>query len=487
MHQNHFGLRRVVHFCALVSFFLSSLLFAQPKTVFAAPATPTAAGAWDDRFGYVGVEGRVTALAEAPNGDLYVGGDFTKAGGMAANRIARWDGRSWHALGDGLNDLPHSIVVDGTDVYVGGKFTTAGAVGTNGIARWDGNAWSTVGNGTGVVDDYFGTPEAGQINTMVLGTDKLYIGGEFVSIDGVPANNVAQWDGNTWSALGQGIGRLDWESKFSAEGEVNALALDGATLYAGGDFVIAGDVTANAVARWDGNTWSALDGGVTRIDGNGSPESGIVKALAVADGTLYTGGWFTKAGAIAANHVAAWHGTAWSALGVGVKPEQFFSEPPVFALTVSDDGLYVGGRFINAGNQAIALLARWDGTNWSAVGEGVSNDGYHYVTSLTVAAAGGVYSGGAYRVIGNQRTDNIAHWSGTAWRALGGGLMRNEYGDSPATPYAIVVDGAGRVYAGGEFALAGGVRTNNLAHVGKWPLAQHRRCQCAGAVAGCGG
>lgn len=470
MNPNHFGLRRVVHFCALISFFLSSLLFVQPKTLSAAPAIQNGAGAWDDRFGYVGVEGRVTAVAEAPNGDLYVGGDFTKAGGMAANRIARWDGRSWHALGDGLNDLPHSIVVDGTDVYVGGKFTTAGAVGTNGIARWDGNVWSTVGDGTGVVDDYFGTPQAGQINTIVLSADKLYVGGEFVSIDGVPANNVAQWDGKSWSALGQGMGRLDWENKFTAEGEVNALALDGTTLYAGGDFVIAGDVTANAVAQWDGNSWSALDGGVTRIDGNGNPESGIVKALAVAEGTLYVGGWFTQAGATSANHVAAWNGAAWSALGVGVKPEQFFSEPPVFALTVSDDGLYVGGRFINAGNQAIGLLARWDGANWSAVGEGISNDGYDYVTSLTTAATGGVYTGGAYRVIGNQRTDNIAHWNGVEWRALGGGLMRGEYGDSPATPYAIVVDGAGRVYAGGEFALAGGVRTNNLAmwENGRW-------------------
>jgi len=154
MNPNHFGLRRVIHFCALVSFFLSSLLFVQPKTLSAAPATQNAAGAWDDRFGYVGVEGRVTAVAAAPNGDLYVGGDFTKAGGMAANRIARWDGRSWHALGDGLNDLPHSIVVDGTAVYVGGKFTTAPAMLLLAILRgWirrpiRGRRWATVSNGT---------------------------------------------------------------------------------------------------------------------------------------------------------------------------------------------------------------------------------------------------------------------------------------------------------------------------------------------------
>jgi len=55
----------------------------------------------------------------------------------------------WHALGDGLNDLPHSIVVDGTDVYVGGKFTSAGNAPARYIARLDTqtDTWSTLGDG----------------------------------------------------------------------------------------------------------------------------------------------------------------------------------------------------------------------------------------------------------------------------------------------------------------------------------------------------
>ena len=34
---------------------------------------------------------------------LFAGGFFTTAGGVAANRIAKWDGSSWSALGRGLN------------------------------------------------------------------------------------------------------------------------------------------------------------------------------------------------------------------------------------------------------------------------------------------------------------------------------------------------------------------------------------------------
>ena len=39
-----------------------------------------------------GVDGGVAALAVGPGGALYAGGDFTAAGGVTANRVARWDG-----------------------------------------------------------------------------------------------------------------------------------------------------------------------------------------------------------------------------------------------------------------------------------------------------------------------------------------------------------------------------------------------------------
>ncbi|HOA06068.1 MAG TPA: hypothetical protein PKH86_09500, partial [Candidatus Fermentibacter daniensis] len=68
---------------------------------------------------------RVLALAVSGT-DVYVGGDFTQAGGSPANYIARWDGSSWHSLGSGVDKWVYAIAVSGTDVYVGGDFTQAG-------------------------------------------------------------------------------------------------------------------------------------------------------------------------------------------------------------------------------------------------------------------------------------------------------------------------------------------------------------------------
>jgi hypothetical protein len=57
-------------------------------------------------------------------------GDFTTAGGILANGIAKWNGTNWSALGSGLAggnpSTFRSLAVLGNDLFVGGDFLTAG-------------------------------------------------------------------------------------------------------------------------------------------------------------------------------------------------------------------------------------------------------------------------------------------------------------------------------------------------------------------------
>src|SRR5208337_2544152 len=81
-----------------------------------------------------GMNSRVFALAVSGT-DLYAGGQFTMAGGVPVNRIARWNGSTWSALGSGMNGTVYSIVVSGTNLYAAGNFTSAGGVPANGVAQ----------------------------------------------------------------------------------------------------------------------------------------------------------------------------------------------------------------------------------------------------------------------------------------------------------------------------------------------------------------
>lgn len=86
------------------------------------------------------------------DGDLYVGGNVTQIGGVTVNHIARWDGSTWSALVDSGGSVGTNLLVQETvsydgDLVAGGLFTQAGGVAVNRIARWDGSDWAPFGDG----------------------------------------------------------------------------------------------------------------------------------------------------------------------------------------------------------------------------------------------------------------------------------------------------------------------------------------------------
>jgi hypothetical protein len=58
--------------------------------------------------------------------ELYAGGDFTLAGGTAANNVAKWIGGAWSAVGSGMNGAVRSLAVSDDFLHAVGEFTTAG-------------------------------------------------------------------------------------------------------------------------------------------------------------------------------------------------------------------------------------------------------------------------------------------------------------------------------------------------------------------------
>ena len=88
-----------------------------------------------------GVDSAVFALAVVGN-EVVVGGAFTEAGGVSANRVARFNTltNTWSTLGtgssNGVNNTVAALAVVGNEVFVGGFFTSAGGVSANRVARF---------------------------------------------------------------------------------------------------------------------------------------------------------------------------------------------------------------------------------------------------------------------------------------------------------------------------------------------------------------
>jgi hypothetical protein len=389
----------------------SDLSAGEPPTLApAATALPESAPAWSalgsDGAGNGPLNFATQAIAVMGT-DLFVGGQFTDAGGIAtADYIARWNGTNWSALGsngagDGaLNGYVLDLEVSGTDLYVGGSFRDAGGVtSADRIARWDGNNWFALGS-NGASDGAVGGPA--YVREMAVSGNDVYASGWFLNAAGIAAaDHIAHWNGSVWSALGSN-GAGDGALNDAAEG---ALTLSGSVLYVGGAFTnAAGIATADHLARWDGSSWSGLGS-------NGAGDGALnesVNQIVVSGNTLYIGGIFTNAaGNGRADYVAQWNGSTWKALGSNGHGDGALNDG-IAALALWGGNVYVGGYFNNCGTGA-DWLARWNGTSWADVGFNDFCGGQQHVVLALTVMGDHLYAGGSFDAAGDTPlADDIA-------------------------------------------------------------------------------
>ncbi len=345
------------------------------------------------------MDGVVRALTVYP-ANLIAGGTFTSAGCKPYAHLAGWNGTAWDSVTCGLQSgglmEVRALTVYAGNLIVGGNFTGVGCwpgIPANCIARWNGTNWSALGSGMSG-----GLPMTIVYALTVYG-GKLIAGGNFTLAGGVTANCIAQWNGSTWSNLAQGM------SAFFYIPSVYALTVYGGDLIAGGMFDTAGVAQANHIARWNGSTWLVL----------GSGMNSYVTALITYGTDLIAGGGFTQAGGVSANYVARWNGSTWSALGSGMSGG-WITE--VSALTVYGTDLIAGGIFTQAGGTSANYIARWNGSSWSALGSGMSGATYPGVYALTVYGPD-LIAGGEFTQAGGIPANYIARWNGSSWSRLG--------------------------------------------------------------------
>lgn len=204
----------------------------------------------------------------------------------------------------------------------------------------------------------------------------------------------------------------------------------------------------NFMARIDGE-WAPYS-----PDGTGFWDASNTRVFAITiglKGEVYLGGY----------RVYKWDGSTFVSMGDVVSSG---SPSAVVALTVAPNGdLYAIGPFTQINGVLIYSVARWNGSNWSAVG--VTSTLSLAVTQSDVLFAknGQLYVCGAFSSISGVSANRIARWDGFQWRPVG---ALNGVTSNTVKCLAESIDGR-EVYLGGNFSgeNGGGLTLGRIAAI----------------------
>lgn len=285
--------------------------------------------------------------------------------GPATVRVAA----NWDPDGDG----PAAPVL-----VVGGSLTNAGERTIGSVSTWDGVDWSPLG--------FLGDT----VWSLAMYRGDLIAGGSFdVASGSGPVRGLARWTGTEWEPFAA-ITR-SW-------GVVSTLAVIGDDLYIGGLFDSINGIPCRNIAKWDGESWDILAGG---IDGP------FVVTICPTSIGVVVGGFINRAGGVPCRNIALWNGESWQTMGAG-----FFSY--VNTVLEFEGSILAGGAFSASGSTQARGLARWNGSAWEEFGGGATGG---EVLALDVVDDV-LYACGLFDTIGGTPASGIARWTGAGWVAL---------------------------------------------------------------------
>ena len=266
--------------------------------------------------------------------------------------------------------------------------------------------------------------------------NKLYAAGLFDTIGGISANRIARWNGNSWDSMSAGF--------------LNVLLIRHAFTLYNGNLVTANNVfnfSRAHIAKWDGVQWDSI--------GNNficKPWDNFVGVITL-NNELYAYGVFDSINHIYYNSIAKWDGQNWISLGF---PYRFTGDTPsILCLAMYNNELYAAGAFSDSNNQMVNI-AKYDGNSWSIVGGGFHGP-MDQVYDLEVYQ-NELYAAGEFKISDGNAFNYIARWNGTEWKDVGGGVTS---ADNSQINDLLVLNN--KLYAGGVFTEVGGIPATYLA------------------------
>ncbi len=256
---------------------------------------------------------------------LMVGGAYTSVGGNTSYLLSEWNGSTYSDYNNiliGGSNITDMVIYEGK-LLCAGNFHVNVFYGPAFVMEWNGSSFEG--------DEYY-------INSNIYYIDvngsTFYISGYFTEYAGTIFNHVAFWNGSEYEAISEGF---DYGP--------------GGFIIFNDELVVGGGPDDLGISKYDGLYWSQL--------GDNAPAGG---QLAIYKDELYAINALTEP----ARYITKFNGTSW----VDVDGSLTGGGNGARAMLVVGEYLYVGGDFTGAGGVPCKNVARWDGENWTAVGDG---------------------------------------------------------------------------------------------------------------------
>ncbi len=196
----------------------------------------------------------------------------------------------------------------------------------------------------------------------------LYVMGTFTSIAGNSMNRIARWDGEKWHPLGGGLKRISRNRHMELDGEGN--------LYVLGSFYDQESPSSPVLGKWDGESWEFLGENVSLMD--------VHQVHVHEDGNVIIGGEFSINIRVDEHrfthfrNLAVWNGVNWNQIGGGdfnYVVKSFYFESPDSIYVIGHNRNTIGTRRIIRMNispqqgSPTSVLSHWDGQKWNKLRE----------------------------------------------------------------------------------------------------------------------
>lgn len=363
----------------------------------------------------------------------------------------------------------------GNVLYIGGAFknviTTAGVtLPYSHLAALD----ATTGNP--VPGWQADTDTNGAVRALMLSPDntRLYIGGDFLTVNGVNRRHLAALDPATGNVISS------WSP--NTDNSVRAIAVSSTTVYVGGDFLNANNSTATKIAALDAVTGARVPGWSVGVDNQpyqtSSPAftDGRIQALALSpDGSkLYLGGYINHVWHLGQNTDAVVRPGAAAVSTVDGTVDPNF-QPPFLAGAAHagmDPFQIVSGR---AGHLYVAIgglrnvLTDVNPTTGATIWRDTASNDFQTISLFNkyLYAGGHIHknvtdAAGTHTAVEGIRVDPDTGLMDLSWTPGFGPVNNDPTNPSYFGVWAMLATPAG-LYAGGAFQLAGGVNHPHLA------------------------